>query len=105
MAQDKFYKSKEWYKLRARVIAAWQQHDLPCSYCGQAIAWGHPSGKAIVDHIIPRRDRPDLELDPANLTVLHHSCHTRKTVRRDYNKGVESEPVGNDGFPLNGDWS
>ena len=32
---------------------------------------------AVVDHIIPRRDRPDLALDPSNLRALCHDCHNR----------------------------
>lgn len=45
-----------------------QQHRGPRLVC-----------KGVADHIQERRDRPDLQLDPANGLYRCWSCHTRKT--------------------------
>jgi hypothetical protein len=53
---------RPWRRVRARVLAA---SDV-CYLCG------HP-GAGAVDHVISRKLRPDLALDPANLRPVHGS--------------------------------
>ena len=53
---------RPWRRVRAQVLAA---SDV-CYLCG------HPWSRA-VDHVISRKERPDLALDPANLRPVHGS--------------------------------
>ncbi len=69
---DPFYRSTAWRKLRARFIAS---HPL-CAHCEAA---GRTTAATHVDHVLERRDRPDLELEWDNLAALCTSCHSRKT--------------------------
>jgi 5-methylcytosine-specific restriction endonuclease McrA len=63
---------RPWRRVRAATLAA---SDV-CYLCG------HP-GSGAVDHVISRKERPDLALDPANLRPVHGSlsrcpwCHGR----------------------------
>lgn len=59
----RFYQSGAWQKLRAAHIAAHPR----CVFCGK------PGRK--VDHVKPRRERPDLALDPRNLQTLCDGDH------------------------------
>ena len=59
----RFYQSAAWQKLRAAHIA---KHPN-CAFCGK------PGRK--VDHKKPRRQRPDLALDPRNLQTLCDADH------------------------------
>jgi 5-methylcytosine-specific restriction endonuclease McrA len=54
--------ARPWRRVRAQVLAA---SDV-CYLCG------HP-GSGAVDHVISRKLRPDLALDPANLRAVHGS--------------------------------
>jgi len=67
-----FYSSKPWRALRAEVLK-----EEPYCRCG----CGKPSDT--VDHTIPRSERPDLELDRANVRAWWSSCHNRKTATFD----------------------
>jgi 5-methylcytosine-specific restriction endonuclease McrA len=53
---------RPWPRVRAALLAA---SDV-CYLCG------HP-GSGAVDHVISRKLRPDLALDPANLRPVHGS--------------------------------
>lgn len=69
----RFYQSGAWQKLRAAHIAKHRR----CAFCGR------PGRK--VDHKKPRRERPDLALDPGNLQTLCDLDHesTKKHIEAD----------------------
>lgn len=67
---DAFYWSTAWRRLRERILA---QHPL----CAIHQEKGMVVEATVVDHIIPRRERPDLALEPSNLRALCHDCHNR----------------------------
>lgn len=94
MPPDPFYLSPAWKTLRLKILraAGWR-----CAMCGAARRHGTQ-----VDHIIPRRKRPDLALDPRNLQVLCPSCHS--SAKRCHE--LQGTPErGLDGYPLNSEWS
>lgn len=70
---DSFYASAPWRKLRARKLRI----DPLCADCE---AKGQIEPAVAVDHVLDRRDRPDLELDIDNLRSLCVPCHNRKTA-------------------------
>lgn len=80
---DPFYKSPEWAEVR-RVVLARDRGE--CSICGA------PGPGLHVDHIVSRRRRPDLALDPRNLRALCHSCHSSKSARSDGGFGNQARP-------------
>ena len=70
---DPFYHSAEWLALRAARI---KDKDW-----WQAQARAKPGERLVLDHVLERRDRPDLELDPANTQWLTHGEHQAKTAK------------------------
>ena len=64
-----FYESREWKKLRYKVL---RDNKRQCMLCGN-------KGVLHVDHIEPRSLRPDLELDQSNLQVLCELCNLGKS--------------------------
>ena len=71
-AGRQFYSSPAWRKVRSLIL----MRDPRCTceaQCGQR--------SDTVDHIIPRRDRPDLALDPSNLRGMYSRCHNRHTAQ------------------------
>ena len=62
-----FYASPRWLKLRHAMLS---HHGARCQCCGVAF----PEATVQVDHILPRRDYPELALDPANLQILCRAC-------------------------------
>jgi len=78
---DQFYNSKAWKKLAYRTRFRAVAERKACPVCKKPIM---PGQLLIVDHTIPRRQRPDLALDEKNLRVLHHACHSKKTRWVDY---------------------
>jgi 5-methylcytosine-specific restriction endonuclease McrA len=66
---------RPWRRARARVLAA---SDV-CYLCA------HP-GAGAVDHVISRKLRPDLALDPANLRPVHGSLSRCPVCRRACNE-------------------
>lgn len=96
---DPFYSTPEWRRLRNRVKQKWFKNRLACFYCGEPFMKGD---KTIVDHRLNRKKHPEMAMVESNLVVVHHACNTRK-----YHK-VESRDIpetGEDGFPINSDWS
>ena len=97
----KFSKSGRWRGVRLRILI---RDGWRCTTCGKDI---RGKGQANVDHIIPRRQRPDLALSSSNLTSLCHACHSYKTVMRDGGMGKAhgAAHAGCDagGEPLGGD--
>ena len=69
---DAFLESHEWCQLRYRMLLL---HGARCEACGSTRQDGV---RIVVDHIIPRRERPDLALDPQNLQVLCAPCNFGK---------------------------
>ncbi|MCM3730060.1 HNH endonuclease [Fictibacillus nanhaiensis] len=71
----KFYKSKEWIKLRT---VAFQRDNGLCQDCleEKKIKPGD-----VVDHIIEIKDNWDLRLDISNLKTLCHRHHNEKTAK------------------------
>lgn len=67
-----FLKTMAWRRLRYRAICEGGQR---CECCGTS-----PSEGAVinVDHIHPRKLRPDLALDPWNLQILCGDCNAGK---------------------------
>lgn len=66
MPNDPFYRSGAWAALRAQAL---KRDGYRCIRCGVKAAHVH--------HEIPRRQRPDLALDLANLVTLCDQCHRR----------------------------
>ena len=67
-----FYKSKEWRKLRYQTLLL---HGPVCCLCGAT----RKDGVVLhVDHIKPRYQYPELELDIDNLQVLCEDCNMGK---------------------------
>jgi 5-methylcytosine-specific restriction endonuclease McrA len=65
---NRFYASAAWRKLRAEVL-----RDYPlCEKCRED---GIYVPAVDVDHIKPRKKRPDLALERSNLRGLCKSCH------------------------------
>lgn len=65
---DPWYSTYQWRQLRARVIA----EEPVCRACGQAASTD-------ADHIVPRRQAPDLALLRENLRGVCHACHSART--------------------------
>ena len=70
---DPFYMSIPWRRLRDVVRA-----EEPC--CRECEKQGRTTPTEHVDHIIPRRTRPDLELVRENLQGICRACHNAKTA-------------------------
>lgn len=73
-----FYRSKEWRKLRTRVL---EKYECKCMMCGRS-----PKDHGIVihiDHIKPRSKHPELSLDFDNLQILCEDCNLGKLNRYD----------------------
>jgi 5-methylcytosine-specific restriction enzyme A len=69
-----FYAKKAWRNLRAAKL----REDPLCIQCK---AKGQLISATVVDHIIPRRANPDLELSWDNLQSLCESCHNTKSAK------------------------
>ena len=69
-----FYTSPQWLELRYDTL---RRHGARCQCCGAS----GPEAIVQVDHIKPRRDYPELSLDPANLQVLCRACNLGKGAR------------------------
>lgn len=67
-AKDPFYRSSAWWKVRQKVM---QRDRFTCTNCGADV---RGKGEGRVDHILPRKDRPDLALDEGNLRTLCVAC-------------------------------
>ena len=71
-ADKRFIKSLPWRRLRLRKRAA----QPVCQDCE---ARGRTTVAIEVDHVLPRKQRPDLALAWSNLRALCKPCHSRKT--------------------------
>jgi 5-methylcytosine-specific restriction endonuclease McrA len=73
--------ARPWRRVRAQVLA---DSDV-CYLCG------HP-GSGAVDHVISRKLRPDLALDPANLRPVHGSLSRCPWCKRACNEAKGDRP-------------
>ena len=69
---DAFLSTFQWRKVRMEAL---KKYGPRCQCCGATPADGAVMN---VDHIKPRKLRPDLALDVANLQVLCHECNHGK---------------------------
>ena len=79
---DPFYHSAAWKRLRQ--VALMRDGGM-CQDCMDRMRAGvgiKPNRATLVHHIIPRSERPDLELDPDNLRALCTECHEREHPER-----------------------
>lgn len=70
-----FYSSWEWKKARYAVLKI---HGHRCQCCGWRPG-DTDNGYLVVDHIQPRKKRPDLALNTDNLQVLCNDCNMGKS--------------------------
>ncbi len=73
---DGFYQTARWKKLRRYALS---REPLCRDPFGEHAEWGEVVSATEVDHIAPRRVRPELELLLENLQALCKRCHSRKT--------------------------
>lgn len=66
-----FYVSKQWRKLRVKIL---QRDHYECQHC-KANGVRKIVKATHVHHIKELKDRPDLALEPDNLISLCHMCH------------------------------
>ena len=88
---DPFYRSKDWFRARAKVLA---RDNYQCVFCGVSV---RGKGLGVVDHIHRRKVRPDLSLELSNLQTLctfHHES-TKKIVENRADQPV----ISASGFP------
>jgi hypothetical protein len=76
MPGDTFYTTPAWRTLRIRVLKA--QH-FRCAWCGVSIA---RPGTARIDHVLTRRERPDLALQATNVRGLCTLCDARRHAEK-----------------------
>lgn len=92
---DPFYHSKEWK--RVRMVALMRDGGM-CQDCMDRMRSGigcRPNRATMVHHVIPRSERPDLELDPDNLRALCFECHERNhPEKRSKKKAKTLERIG-----------
>lgn len=69
---DKFYQSKAWRALRYAVC---QRDGWRCVCCRVSV---RAKGASRVDHIVPRKERPDLSLAMSNLRTLCAPCDAKR---------------------------
>ena len=91
---DPFYKTKDWYRARAKTLL---RDNYACVFCGASVRGKRQSR---VDHILPRADRPDLALDLGNLRTLCPSCDNKRHAEKG-RRGADWPTVDHTGFPAN----
>lgn len=91
-----FYNSIDWLKIRAKVL---KRDNYQCVKCGVSV---REKRKSRVDHIQPRRDRPDLSFDMSNLQTLCIRCDNHKHHEKMHPGAGEYKivEIGVDGLPV-----
>ena len=74
-AGDSWYGTTRWRKLRAAQLS---RHPV----CADCEARELITAATEVDHVVPRRQRPDLAYDMNNLKSLCKPCHSHKTNKQ-----------------------
>jgi len=97
MANDPFFSTPAWWRLRAKVKAQWKRAAAPCGLCRQPLDWV-TKGAVHVDHVRPRRTHPHLALSQSNLMCVHAGCHNSTKKRME--AGTELPAFGADGWPI-----
>src|SRR5690625_2439374 len=78
----KFYKSKEWRKLRQFILERDNYECQECKRKGYVTLTDESKHKTLdVDHIKELEDYPELAFEPDNLETLCIRCHNRKHNR------------------------
>jgi 5-methylcytosine-specific restriction endonuclease McrA len=72
-----FYSTPRWRRFRKRILAV----NPWCVFCHEG--GSHVLAK-VVDHIMPRKDRPDLAYVASNCRGLCVSCHNRRTRKQEH---------------------
>ncbi len=86
---DPFYTSARWLHVRAKALA---RDHYTCQLCLAAFRDGamlRPRTATIVHHIIPRTERPDLELDLDNLQSVCATHHNREHPEKGRSRGAD----------------
>ncbi len=73
---DGFYQTTRWRKLRRHALS---REPLCRDPVAEHAEWSEVVSATEVDHVGPRRVRPELELSLENLQALCKRCHSRKT--------------------------
>jgi 5-methylcytosine-specific restriction endonuclease McrA len=97
MPSDKFYSTKAWIALRKQVLV---RDNYCCVLCGDSVK-GYKRSR--VDHVVPRKVRPELALSIGNLRTLCVPCDLRYDNAR-ANNVRPIVRVGVDGLPEDGSW-
>lgn len=88
--------SHRWHKLRR-----WKQTNSPLCEDPYGIHRDKRPLMAVVDHIIPIAERPDMAYDSANLQSLCKGCNDRKTAQ-ERRQSPSPGPSGGYGGPISG---
>lgn len=72
LKHDSFYDTPLWRNLRRTIL---NRDNGICKYCESK---GIAKAGNIVDHILPRKLFPELEVDESNLVTCCDKCHNRK---------------------------
>jgi 5-methylcytosine-specific restriction endonuclease McrA len=89
---DRFYQSQEWRRVRYRAL---QRDRWRCTCCGRAV---RAKGDSRVDHVVARRERPDLALTLSNLRTLCTGCDAKRHSEKG-GRHVERPVIALDGLP------
>ena len=89
---DLFYGLQAWKDLRRQALIRDRHH---CTQCGAGVT---KKGTSRVDHIVPRRQNPGLQLELSNLRTLCVPCDNARHSEKGRG-GVEREQIGVDGLP------
>lgn len=76
-------KGRPWRRCREEFLNEKPTNRL----CADCLRRGVTRATAIVDHIIPVSERPDLEFEKSNLQGLCQECSDRKTARENSGHG------------------
>lgn len=95
MANDEFYTSMAWRKMRAQIR---KRDRYKCHICGADV---RGPGKSRVDHIQTVKDRPDLRLSPSNLRTLCVPCDNARHAEK--NRNVDFTRTNESGLPVDPD--
>ena len=68
----------------AKMKARWKEQQLPCWLCGQPIDYDaapQTSNACEPDHVVPRKEAPELMFDEDNVRPAHSSCNRARGDR------------------------
>ena len=92
---DPFYHRKEWKRIRELALQRDRGMCRDCMERMKSETGFRPHRATMVHHLIPRSERPDLELELDNLLSLCAECHEKRhPERRDKAKRKTQERTG-----------